>query len=133
MTVEIAGQMTGCRTSSSLWKSIIEFVGANTKSRITFLESEFQQLKKGSLKMRDYLAKMKSVSDNLTLAGCPLSLADLVTQTLIGLDIEYTPIVVLLFEKDNLSWSDLQSKLLTYESRLEQLHTTYHNSVSIFC
>ncbi|KAK4281528.1 hypothetical protein QN277_013008 [Acacia crassicarpa] len=130
MTVEIASQMIGCETSASLWKAITEFVGANTRSRITFLKSEFQQLKKGSLKMREYLAKMKSVSDNLTLAGCPLSLTDLVTQTLAGLDTEYTPIVVLLSEKDHLSWSELQSKLLTYESRLEQLHSSTSSNLS---
>ncbi|KAK4275670.1 hypothetical protein QN277_018710 [Acacia crassicarpa] len=103
MTVEIASQMTNCKTSAALWNAITEFVGANTRSRVTFIKSSFQQLKKGSLKMREYLAKMKSLSDNLTLAGCPLSLTDLITQTLAGLDTEYTPIVVILSEKDNLT------------------------------
>ncbi|KAK4276226.1 hypothetical protein QN277_019196 [Acacia crassicarpa] len=134
MTMTITSQMTSCKTTSALWKAVIEFVGANTKSRITFLKSEFHQLKKGSLKMRDYLSNMKSLSDNLTLTGCPLSTTDLVTQTLAGLDTEYTPIVVILTEKDNLSWAKLQSKLLTFESHLEQLSTFLHyQSLHYFC
>ncbi|KAK4283817.1 hypothetical protein QN277_000728 [Acacia crassicarpa] len=103
MSIEIASQMTHCTTSASLWKSISKFVGANTRSRITFLKGEFHCLKKGSLKMRDYLSKVKSISYNLNLTGSPQSLIDLVTQTLAGLDTEYTPIVVILSEKENLS------------------------------
>ncbi|KAK4285326.1 hypothetical protein QN277_002037 [Acacia crassicarpa] len=107
MSIEIASQMTHCTTSASLWKSISEFVGANTSSQITFLKGEFHRLKKGLLKMRDYLSKVKSISDNLNLAGSPLSLIDLVTQTLAGLDTEYTQIVVILSEKENLYRADL--------------------------
>ena len=80
--------------------------------------------------MRDYLSKVKSISNNLNLVGSPLSLTDLVTRTLAGLDTEYTPIVVILSEKENLSWADLQSKLLTFESRLEQLNTTTTTNLS---
>ncbi|KAK4280729.1 hypothetical protein QN277_012310 [Acacia crassicarpa] len=98
LTVNIAAQMTTCKTSAALWRAITELVGTNTRSRITFLKIEFQQLRKGSLKMHEYLAKIKALSDNLTLARCPLSLTDLITQTLAGLDSDYTPIVVILTE-----------------------------------
>lgn len=53
--------------------------------------------------MQEYLVKMKSISDNLTLLDYPLSIIDLITQTLVRLDTEYTPIVVSLSEIDNLS------------------------------
>lgn len=71
--------------------------------------------------MAEYLAKMKSISDNLLLAGSPISNNDLIIQTLFGLDIEYNPIVVQLFDKIDLTWVDVQAALLTFESRLEQL------------
>lgn len=62
---------------------------------------------------------MKSIADNLLLAGCPISTNNLITQTLAGLDIEYNPIVVQLFDKAELIWVDLQAALLTYKSILE--------------
>lgn len=59
--------------------------------------------RKGSLKMSDYLTKMKSIADNLLLGGCPISNSDLIIQTLDGLDIEYNPIVVQLSNKTDLT------------------------------
>lgn len=38
--------------------------------------------------------KIKTISDNLSLVGHPLTMVDLVTQVLASLDIEYNPIVV---------------------------------------
>lgn len=46
------------------------------------------------------------------MAGSPISEADLITQTLAGLDLEYTPIVVYLSDNDNLTWFDMHSHLL---------------------
>lgn len=69
--------------------------------------------------MTEYLAKMKSIFANLILAGSPISISDLIMQTLVGLDAEFNPIVVQLSYKVDLSWVDMQAALLTYESRLE--------------
>lgn len=71
--------------------------------------------------MAEYLAKMKSTANNLLLAGSPISTNDLITQTLASLDIDFNPFVVQLFDKDELTWVELQALLLTYENRLKQL------------
>lgn len=71
--------------------------------------------------MNEYLSKMKAISNNLLLAGSPISTNDLIIQTLSGLDIEYNPIVVQLSDKTDLTWVDVQVTLLTFESRLKQL------------
>lgn len=71
--------------------------------------------------MTEYLAKMKSISDNMLLSGSPISNSDLIIQTLTGLDSEYNPIFVQLSDKDDLTWVDVQVTLLTYESILKQL------------
>ncbi|KAL5546518.1 hypothetical protein UlMin_006205 [Ulmus minor] len=54
--------------------------------------------------------------------GKPVESSDLITQVLAGLDEEYTPIVVQLTSKDPITWEELQSTLMTYESRMEQLN-----------
>lgn len=130
LTVEIASQVIGCRTSQELWSSIKSLAGAQTHARVTFLKGELHRTRKGNLKMADYLAKMKLVANNLFLAGSPISTNDLVTQTLAGLDIDYNPIVVQLSNKEELTWVELQVALLTYENRMEQL-TTLTSSLQV--
>ncbi|XP_054782082.1 uncharacterized protein LOC129289349 [Prosopis cineraria] len=78
--------------------------------------------------MEEYLSKMKLLSDHMALAGHPLALSDLIMQTLADLDVKYTPMVVYLADKPDLSWIDLQSYLLTYEWHLE--HLTNASTVS---
>lgn len=84
---------------------------------------ELQRQRKGSLKMEEYLNKIKGLADKLLMAGALLSTIDLVTQTLADLDADYNPIVVQLSDKDDVTWINLQVALLTYESRLEQLNS----------
>lgn len=84
---------------------------------------ELQQTRNGSLKMEDYLNKMKNIADNLQLAGCPISNDDLIPQILVGFDLEHNPIIVQLsYDKNNISSMGLQSILLTYEIIFEQLN-----------
>ena len=122
MTQEVATQLLHCQTSKDLWEAAKNLSGAHTRSRVTLFKSEFQRTRLGSLKMEEYLNKMKAIADNLAMAGSPISNYDLTTQILAGLDNEYNPIVVQLSEKDNLTWVDLQASLLTFEARLEQLN-----------
>lgn len=130
LTLEIASQVIGCKSSQELWKAVKSLVGAHTRSRITMLKGELHKTRKGGLKMSDYLEKMKNLSDNLLLAGCAVSYEDLITQTLAGLDSEYNAIVVKLSDKPDLSWVDLLYALLTFESRLEQL-TSLSNAFNV--
>ncbi|KAI4346153.1 hypothetical protein L6164_013226 [Bauhinia variegata] len=119
---EIATQLLHCQTSKELWEAAQSLSGAYTRSRITLLKSEFHRIRKGTMKMEEYLNKIKNLFDSLTLAGSLVSTSDLITQTLSGLDSEYNLIVVQLADKENLTWVDLQAQLLVFENRLEQLN-----------
>lgn len=121
LTSEIASQLIGSKTSNELWIAVRSLAGAHTRSRVTLLKGELHRTRKGSLKMTEYLSKMKLIFNNLLLAGSPIPMGDLIIQTLAGLDIDYNPITVQLSDKHHLTWVDLQAALLTYESRLEQL------------
>lgn len=126
--------LQAAKNAQELRKVIKDLSGAHTRSRIMLLKGELHKTRKGGSKMAEYLAKMKTLSDNLLLAGCPISTKDLITQTLAGLDNEYNPIVVQLSDKIDLSWVDLKDALLTYESILEQLtilSTSFHAQANI--
>ncbi|KAK4256226.1 hypothetical protein QN277_009120 [Acacia crassicarpa] len=94
MTLEVSSQMTEVSTAAGLWAAAKEVAGAQTKSRVLMLKSDFQRTRKDSMKMKEYLTKMKGFSEQLSLAGCSVSLSDLFIQILAGLDAEYNPIVV---------------------------------------
>jgi hypothetical protein len=121
--IEVASELMGYETSKQLWEAIRDLFGLKNRSNIVYYKREFSKLQKGTMKMVDYLKSMKKLVDNLALAGHPVTLDDLISQTLTGLDSpDYNPIVCQIIEKENISWLELQSKLLTYEKRLEQLN-----------
>ncbi|KAK9141071.1 hypothetical protein Scep_010752 [Stephania cephalantha] len=72
------------------------------------------------MKMREYLSKMKCISDNLAIAGSVVSTDDLISSVLIGLDREYLPITTFLQGRCDLQWQELHSTLIGFEETLDQ-------------
>ena len=73
--------------------------------------------------MSYYLKTMRKLVNNLAFASHPVTLDDLVSQILIGLDSsEYNPVVCQITKNENITWLVLQSKLLSFEKRLEQMN-----------
>ncbi|CAI9782539.1 unnamed protein product [Fraxinus pennsylvanica] len=119
-------------TSSTLMPSMEgecsqQSFGVTNKSRITFLISELQRTKKGSMIVDQYLNTVKQLADNLEIAGKTVLHGDFVTQVLAGLDKDYTPIVVQINSRESISWHQLQSVLMIYESRIEYLNAVKNN------
>lgn len=78
MATEMATQLLHCETSKQLWDEAQSLVGAHTRSQIIYLKSEFHSIRKGEMKMEDYLIKMKNLADKLKLAGNPISNSNLI-------------------------------------------------------
>lgn len=109
----------GFSTSKDLWLAIQELFGVQSRAEIDYLKRIFQQTRKGSTSMMEYLGTMKKYSDSLALAGSPVLARDLISQVLSGLDEEYNPVAVLLQSGPNVSWAEMQAELMSYEKRLE--------------
>jgi len=122
MSIDIATQLLHCETSKQLWDEAQSLAGAHTRSKIMYLKSEFHSTQRGDMKMEQYLGKMTNLADKLKLAGSPISNSDLTIQILNGLDSDYNSVVVKLSDEIDISWVELQTQLLTFESRLEQLN-----------
>lgn len=104
MTPAVAADVVNFTTSREVWKALEQMYGATSKARINQLRGILQNTKKGSTKMLEYLAVMKQASENLQLAGAPVSLSDLISYVLGGLDSEYIPIICTIQEKEISSW-----------------------------
>lgn len=79
MIVEVASQVIGCRMLAELWVAVMDLARANTRSRVRMYKSGLQRLRKGTLKMEEYLNKLKTLFDNLYMARSPIFLVDLIT------------------------------------------------------
>ncbi|KAL5563628.1 hypothetical protein UlMin_033375 [Ulmus minor] len=114
INVEVASEVMGNESSEDLWKALETLFGVQTRSNIVFFKKEFRRMRKGGLKMSEYLKTMKKLADNLALAGQPIGIDDLVSQVLAGLDsLEYNSVVYQINEKEHVTWMELQSILLT--------------------
>ncbi|KAI9178083.1 hypothetical protein LWI28_022537 [Acer negundo] len=121
--IDVASELMGYETSKQLWDAIRDLFGVKNRSNVVLYKREFNHLKKGNIKMGEYLKAIKKLVDNLALAEHHVTLDDLVSQVLTGLDsLEYNPVVCQINEKENITRLKLQSKLLSYEKRLEQLN-----------
>ena len=75
-----------CSTAKELLDALTSMFISQSQARIMPLKMQIQTLKKGSMSMIDYFAKMKRLSDSLALAGKPVELNDFLQHVLTGLD-----------------------------------------------
>ncbi|KAK4262401.1 hypothetical protein QN277_027966 [Acacia crassicarpa] len=120
MTIEVGAQLLHCTTAEDLWNGARSLTCASTKARVMVLKNDLHTTHKNSLTMSEYLSKMKSLADELALAGAPVAMDDLILHTLNSLDVEYNAIVAILTDKADTTWIEAQFALLSYESRLTQ-------------
>lgn len=123
MTPEVATRVMGYNSSKKLWNVVNDLFATHNWSNVIYYKREFQKTPKGGMKMDDYLNTMQTIADNLGLDGHPVEKKDFVSQILVGRDSnEYNPIVYQIIEKQEITWVELQVRLLNYEKRLEQIN-----------
>jgi gag-polypeptide of LTR copia-type len=82
-----------------------------------------QQLQ--SITCAEYIQKLRSLADELTFIGSPVSDHDLVNYTLCGLGTDFNPLVLAVTARsDPISLPNLHVLLLTTENRLNSQHST---------
>ncbi|KAL5784152.1 hypothetical protein ACOSQ2_006544 [Xanthoceras sorbifolium] len=131
LSPSILGRVTQCVTSCEVWNTITNMFSQQSMARIMHLRSQLQTLKKGALKISDYIVKIKDVTDALMAAGQVITEHDLVAYILGGLGLEFDPIVCNIASKkskitlqDALTLQAAQVLLMNYEFRLEQYHAS---------
>ena len=96
------------------------------------LRLEFQTIKKGRESMMEYIYKLKTISDNLTVVGESVKETDQILQLLGGLGSKYNDIIASLTTKDEeLSLHSVHNMLITYEERLNSQNTSSSDLNSI--
>ncbi|XP_010268345.1 PREDICTED: uncharacterized protein LOC104605321 [Nelumbo nucifera] len=116
----ILAQVVGFKTSKEVWDRLHVLFSSTSKTRIDDLKLELAYLKKGTLTVTDYVQKIKSLSDALATSRHFLIDVDQIHYLLGGLPTEYDTFVLSMTTRlDSLSFSEIQSLLLTFEKRLK--------------
>ena len=116
--------MVTSKTSFELWTNLEQQFGSETAAKKVHLKMLLNNLNKRSLIMTEYFSKLRSITDELAIAGSSISNLDFITHLISGLGQLYYPVMVYI-EANVLKMSidEAYSMLLTHEPRLESANS----------
>lgn len=86
--------MVGSEHAYEVWDKLEVFFASRTKAKVKQFKTQLRTLKKGTLKMNEFLLKIKKTVDCLFSVGSPVSTADHIEAILEGLPPEYNAFIV---------------------------------------
>ncbi|KAF3786733.1 Retrovirus-related Pol polyprotein from transposon TNT 1-94 [Nymphaea thermarum] len=133
LSEEVLGGVDDDLTALELWSTLATTYSQVSEARFLQLRRQFQDIKRGTRTVLEYLNEIKSVSDQLAAIGHPVSDKDKVQQALSGLgtkfDIFCTALEVLPVLP---SFEDLKAKLFQHEaSRVQRQNLIPSNSHNV--
>uniref|UniRef100_A0A803Q6A3 Retrotransposon Copia-like N-terminal domain-containing protein n=1 Tax=Cannabis sativa TaxID=3483 RepID=A0A803Q6A3_CANSA len=132
MSEVILASVANHTSAHSLWRALEQKFSSQTKARLLQLMGQFSHVHKGSLSISEYVEKVQTIADALTVAGAPVQDQDLVLQVLNGLGPDFDSVVSgITARSDDLSIDEVQALLLSHESRLEHHHQMQNLSMKM--
>ncbi|KAF3795485.1 Retrovirus-related Pol polyprotein from transposon TNT 1-94 [Nymphaea thermarum] len=133
LSEEVLGGVDDDLTALELWSTLATTYSQVSEARFLQLRRQFQDIKRGTRTVLEYLNEIKSVSDQLAAIGHPVSDKDKMQQALSGLgtkfDIFCTALEVLPILP---SFEDLKAKLFQHEaSRVQRQNLIPSNSHNV--
>ncbi|KAH9751420.1 retrovirus-related pol polyprotein from transposon RE1 [Citrus sinensis] len=117
---EILSLVVNSEISLELWTSLVQQFGSETFAKKVHLKMMLNNLRKGSMSMTEFFGKLKTITDDLAIAGSPVSPLDFITHLISGLGQPYYPVVVYIEANlAKMTVNEAYSMLLTHEARLE--------------
>ncbi|KAJ9541265.1 hypothetical protein OSB04_027771 [Centaurea solstitialis] len=127
----VAHLAIGTGTALDLWKVLEDSYLQQAFAKKFQLKTQFQTLKQGSSTVTVFCDSIKRVADSLRSIGEKVSEADLVLQTLQGLNSVFNTFVLNIENSENLpNFVQLRSRLLVYEERLNNQVESTTGSIS---
>lgn len=132
MTEEILSQMLECETANEVWTILNNLFSSRNLARVMELKSKPENLKKGSLNLKDYFLKVKTIADLLAAASKKLSKNDDIMHLLAGLGIDFDVTVsVISAGKEIPTLQEVYSLLLAQEARNERNNAQINSDASV--
>ena len=90
---EIFGQVSTVETASAAWATIEGMFASQSRARIITTRMALANATKGTSSISEYVAKMKSLADDMASAGKKIEDEELISYILTGLDGDYDVVV----------------------------------------
>ncbi|KAK2991702.1 hypothetical protein RJ640_019494 [Escallonia rubra] len=116
LSEEILPLVVGCDTSRDLWQVLERSLNSPSNTRILGLHRNLHELDQKDESVSAYLQRAKSISDELSAAGRPISIEDFNVYVFRGLKSDFKDLVTTLSARtEPVSFSELHSLLLSHE------------------
>lgn len=117
----ILAQVVTYTTSRGVWNALDETFSSRSRARILQIRTQLATATKGGKTATDYFHFIKRLTDELAVAGQPLTHDDIITYLLAGLSHEYDSLVASISARtDDITLEEIYSLLLTSEARLSR-------------
>lgn len=121
MTEGILTRVVGCNFTCEMWERIRVHFASQTRAKVKQLKTQLRTIRKTSLKMNEYLLKVKGNVDSLAAVGSPISENDYIETILDGLPNEYESVVTIVISGiESYTVEEIEALLLAQKSRLER-------------
>jgi hypothetical protein len=117
---EVLVQVTALPTAAKVWRHIDSAFASRSCARVINTRMALATTQKGPSSAVEYVVKMKTLADDMVSASKMLDDEELGSYILASLDFEYNSLVSSITAcAEPISFGDLYSQLLAFESRLE--------------
>lgn len=119
LTREVLMQVSTCETAAEAWSAIEGMYSTHTRARCINTRFALTNTKKGNMTTPEYFAKMKSLGDEMAIAGGrPIDEEELIQYIITGLGEGYSEVISAVCARvEPISVSDLYSEVLNFEAR----------------
>ncbi|KAF3786059.1 Retrovirus-related Pol polyprotein from transposon TNT 1-94 [Nymphaea thermarum] len=132
LSEEVLGSIDDDLIALELWTTLATTYSQVSEARFLQLKRQFQDIKRGTRSVLEYLNEIKNVSDQLAAIGHPVSDKDKVQQALSGLGTEFDIFCTALEVLPILpSFEDLKAKLFQHEASRIQRHSVISNNHNV--
>lgn len=116
----LASMVATAVSSHAAWTSLHTAYANKSQTRIFSLRDHLLRLTKNSKTVAEYLQEIRTIADELAIAGSPLSIAELIVKVLNGLGPEFNMIASSVRARESpISWEELSGLLLDEELTLK--------------
>ena len=123
MTQEVMAQVSICETPQEVWSQLQKTYASQSRARTVNTRIALATTRKGNMTMSEYVAKMKSLADEMASAKKNIDEEELVSYILAGLDEEYNSVVSALVARvEPVTVAEAAAQLFSFESRMDLLH-----------
>jgi hypothetical protein len=118
--------IANAETSAAAWAKFQTSFANKSAARVLSLREKLSTAKRETRPVNEYLQFIKTIADELSLCGSPVSDVDLVVHVLNGLGQEFRDIAAAVHARDTvITFDELQDKLLAHELYLKRTDPSY--------